>query len=124
MMGPVLAVLTSSDKWWTSSSPKGPTLGSSFLLLLPLLPLSSPSPPSGAHQTKAEKVRRWCVPAQKEVEKVRQWCVPAQIIRKASLFFGGRSEKRLGRISPPQSSVIGGRMHSEEEGEEALLTRL
>ena len=45
-------------------------------------------------------------------------------IRKASLFFGGRSEKRLGRISPPQSSVIGGRMHSEEEGEEALLTRL
>ena len=31
---------------------------------------------------------------------------------------------RLGRISPPQSSVIGGRMHSEEEGEEALLTRL
>ena len=23
-------------------------------------------------------------------------------IRKASLFFGGRREKRLGRISPPQ----------------------
>ena len=33
-------------------------------------------------------------------------------------------EEWLLRISPPQNSVIGGRMHSEEEGEEALLTRL
>merc|ERR1712016_376867 len=32
-------------------------------------------------------------------------------------------EEWLLRISPPQNSVIGGRMHSEEEGEEALLTR-
>ena len=32
------------------------------------------------------------------------------IIRKASLFFGGRSEKRLGRSSPPQNSAIGGSM--------------
>ena len=31
-------------------------------------------------------------------------------IRKASLFFGGRSEKRLGRSSPPQNSAIGGSM--------------
>ena len=42
---------------------------------------------------------------------------------------GGRpslapGEEWLLRISPPQNSVIGGRMHSEEEGEEALLTRL
>ena len=48
----------------------------------------------------------------------------SQPIRKASLFFGGRSEKRLGRSSPPQNSSIGGRMHSEEEGEETLLTSL
>ena len=31
-------------------------------------------------------------------------------IRKASLFFGGRSEKRLGRISPPQNGGIVGTM--------------
>ena len=42
---------------------------------------------------------------------------------------GGRpslapGEEWLLRISPPQNSVIGGRMHSEEESEEALLTRL
>ena len=56
--------------------------------------------------------------------KIAEDAVIGKDIRKASLFFGGRSEKRLGRISPPQNSVIGGRMHSEEEGEEALLTRL
>ena len=50
--------------------------------------------------------------------------LPGTDIRKASLFFGGRSEKRLGRSSPPQNSSIGGRMHSEEEGEETLLTSL
>ena len=36
--------------------------------------------------------------------------IPSQLIRKASLFFGGRSEKRLGRSSPPQNGGIGGTM--------------
>ena len=41
---------------------------------------------------------------------VRWWSREVWNIRKASLFFGGRSEKRLGRSSPPQNGGIGGTM--------------
>ena len=36
--------------------------------------------------------------------------VPVASRGEASLFFGGRREKRLGRISPPQNGAIGGTM--------------
>ena len=50
-----------------------------------------------------------------QVDSLDGYNVPADevavwIIRKASLFFGGRSEKRLGRSSPPQNGGIGGTM--------------